>query len=680
MRRHIILCLVLLSFAAIYAQRTVKLEPKSTDIEQWISRNFGKGQVPPFSFVYDGTPSSSFIKKWKYSKTHHPNTEPDVSAYTITYTEPQTGFKVECDIKGYPQYGAVDWTLRFVNHTESNSAQISDVKTADISFSTSAKGPFRIHYAEGSTGARHDFAPRMADLQTGDSLYRAPHGGRSSSHGGFPFFNIETQAQCGAMVAIGWTGQWYSLIKPVSASAVHMDTGLEHFNAYLKPGERIRMASVCLLFWEGADRMIGHNTFRRFMLAHRSRKIGGKPVFYPMSGGFNWGDPAPCNEYTCVTTEYAIALMQRSKMFGILPEVFWMDAGWSEHADEYEKGRNWYNTAGTWRPDKIRYENGLRPVADYAHKLGSKFMVWFEPERVAAGSEWAQAHPEWLLSKDGDANFLLNLGEPDALKWLCQYMGDFMEESGIDYYRQDFNIEPLGFWRQADEPKRMGITEVKYIEGLYAYWDYLLERFPDMLIDNCASGGRRLDYETSLRSAPLWRTDYQYSEPMGYQCHTYGLNLYLPQHGTGAYYVDRFDFRSSMSSAVVFNWKFTQAGQSFLDMQKCIEEYKEVRPYYYEDYYPLSGMGDLTGNDCWLAYQLHKPSDQTGYVVAFRRPENKENDYTVRLSGLNAARMYVITCKDTGKTFEKSGAELLNGFTLHIDKPRASLLLKYVPQ
>ena len=349
-------------------------------------------------------------------------------------------------------------------------------------------------------------------------------------------------------------------------------------------------------------------------------------------------------------------------------------------SDEYEKGRNWYNTTGTWIPDKERYEKGFRPVSDSAHKLGTKFMVWFEPERVSPGSEWAEAHPEWMLSKKGNGNYLYNLGNPDALKWLCQYMGDFMEQNDIDHYRQDFNIEPLDFWHQADEPNRRGITEVKYIEGLYAYWDYLLQRFPNMIIDNCASGGRRLDYETSLRSAPLWRTDYQYSEPMGYQCHTYGLNFFLPQHGTGAYYVDRFDFRSSMSSAVVFNWKFTQTGQSFLDMQKCIKEYKEVRPYYYEDYYPLSGTGDLTGNDCWLAYQLHKPSDQTGYIIAFRRPDNKESDYNVKLSGLDAERTYILTCKDTGKSMEKSGAELLKGLTLHIANPRASLLLRDGPK
>jgi alpha-galactosidase len=51
---------------------------------------------------------------------------------------------------------------------------------------------------------------------------------------------------------------------------------------------------------------------------------------------------------------------------------------------------------------------------------------------------------------------------------------------------------------------------MKHIEGLYNFWDNLLARNPGPLIDNCASGGRRIDLETIGRSVPLWRTDYSY--------------------------------------------------------------------------------------------------------------------------------------------------------------------------
>ena len=120
-----------------------------------------------------------------------------------------------------------------------------------------------------------------------------------------------------------------------------------------------------------------------------------------------------------------------------------------------------------------------------------------------------------------------------------EYIGDMIEQNGIDYYRQDFNMEPDKYWARYDEPDRIGMKEIRHIEGLYAFWDYLLERFPGLLIDNCASGGRRLDLETIKRSAPLWRSDYyHYDDPDGYQCHNFGLSFFLPFHGTGILQTD----------------------------------------------------------------------------------------------------------------------------------------------
>ena len=139
-------------------------------------------------------------------------------------------------------------------------------------------------------------------------------------------------------------------------------------------------------------------------------------------------------------------------------------------------------------------------------------MVWFEPERVYKGSAWDNSYPQWMLG-DASSNKLYNLADSAALDYLCKYIGDFLEHNDIDYYRQDFNMYAENIWKTHDKEGREGITENHYIEGLYKYWDYLLNRFPTLLIDNCASGGRRIDYETVLRSAPLWRTDYHYGEP-----------------------------------------------------------------------------------------------------------------------------------------------------------------------
>ena len=134
-----------------------------------------------------------------------------------------------------------------------------------------------------------------------------------------------------------------------------MAAGMKRMNLYLYPDESIRTPSVSLMFWESKDRMDGHNQFRRFILAHNSRKINGKLAEYPLSSGFNYRDPSPCGEYSCITSDYAIAMVKRYIQFGLKPEVFWLDAGWHTDASDFEHGKSWANTTGNWTIDTLRF-------------------------------------------------------------------------------------------------------------------------------------------------------------------------------------------------------------------------------------------------------------------------------------------------------------------------------------
>lgn len=675
---------LLLALGAIPASAQVRLHMQGdkTDIARWIDSRFAKGQLPPFSFILDEKPSEEFLRSWRWSRTAPASTDKNVVLRTFTYTDPRSGLEVVCDVKGYPEFRAVEWVLHFHNTSAKNSGQLTRVKVADFDMVYPAAGALKIHYAEGNKISKADYAPRTAEFRTEQPLHIEPHGGRSSEEA-FPFFNLESEAsQQGVMVAVGWTGTWFADLEKRDPSRLTLAAGMLNTDLYLYPGEQIRTPSVALMFWSG-DRMNGHNRFRRLVLAHHSRKVDGSP-FYPLCSAFNYRDPQPCGEYSCLTADWAIAMVRRYSMFELTPDVFWLDAGWHTGAGDFRHGKSWANTTGNWTVDRERFPEGLKPVSDAVHEAGAKFMVWFEPERVVKGTQWATEHKEWMLDTEWPEGseqstwYLFDLGNDEACDWLCKYYGDLIEENGIDYYRQDFNMLPAGYWRDADEPGRSGIKEIRHIENLYKFWDYLLERFPGLLIDNCASGGKRLDWESIGRSAPLWRSDYyHYDDPDGYQCHTYGLNFFLPIHGTGILLPDQYSFRSSLSSALQCNWKVTEPGVSVLDMQQRIREYRDIREYYYEDYYPLSGTGDLTGSDVWLAYQMHRPSDDSGIVVAFRRQDAPNAEYTVRLGGLTPDTSYTLLDCDTQAETVRSGRELTEGLTLRLDNPKSSLLIKY---
>ncbi len=647
--------------------------------ELWLNQVFAKGKIPPFSFVLDGKPSSSFIKKWKHSLKKESSANQDELRYTVSYTDPASKLRVDCQIFLYAKFNAVEWVLHFTNGGGGNSGQLTNVHAVDLGMPYAADKPAHLYASEGSDHNINDFRLKKYTLQTGQPHHMEPQNGRSSDKTAFPFFNIESEGHGGVIVAIGWTGTWYADVSREATKGVRLQAGMKNTDLYLLPTETIRTPRVSMSFWKGNNFIDGHNQFRQFVLAHHSRKIDGKFAEYPLSGGFEWGDPAPCNEYTCLTEDMAIAFAKRYKQFGIMPEVMWLDAGWYAGVGGPDfSGANWYNSVGTWRVDTTRFPRGFKPLSDVVHKLDAKFMVWFEPERVMKGSELATRFPQWMLKKKGEENmFIYNLGNKEAREYLSKYIGDFLEENGIDYYRQDFNTPIQPYWEANDEPKRKGIAEIRYIEGLYAYWDSLLERFPNLLIDNCSSGGRRIDLETTSRSAPLWRTDYQYGEPNGAQNHSYGLNFYLPLHGTGVFAFDEYSFHSVLSSALVLNWDLTGQQGDIREMRRLVAQYKLLRPYFYENYYPLSGLGDLTPLNVSIAYQLDRPSDQTGVVVAMKRKENTADRVTVRLNKLDPQATYeLVNLKDNTQIL-KRGDELMAGYDIELKGQPSSAVVKY---
>jgi alpha-galactosidase len=673
MKRTICIILLLAGWLsdALFAQNSTLLKEKTTpDPVRWMQRHFAKGQLPPFSFVYDGKKSDEFITRWRY-QSQKLSATPGREVYLHTYAESGNGLVVKCEVTVFKDFPAVEWVLKFENTSGRNTPLIEKAKVIDHTFNT-ASGRFILHHSRGSDARRNDFEPMDRPVRAGEEIHLSPDRGRSSDGSAFPFFNIEAPGQTGIVVAVGWTGKWYADLSRTSDRTFTLASGMERMQLSLLPREEIRTPRICLLFWSGNDRMTGHNQFRRLILKHYSRQINGQFAEYPLATNFDHQNPAPCGEFECLTADWAVASIRQKQYLDVLPEVFWLDAGWYAGCGKDEKGR-WWNNVGNWTVDRERFPDGLRPIADAAHQAGAKFMVWFEPERVWPGTQFDREQAGWLIKLPNEDNRLFDLGNPDARLWLTDYISDFLRREGIDYYRQDFNFDPYPYWQAKDQPGRIGMAEIRYIEGLYAYWDSLLVRFPGLLIDNCASGGRRLDLETTMRSAPLWRTDYQYGEPNGYQCHTYGLNFYLPIHGTGPSSADNYNFRSGLLGAMTTGL----CCRPIADIRKTIRDYKELRPYFYGDYYPLTSSENYTDDNIWLAYQLDRPEQGDGIVLAFRRKDSLQESIPVRLSGVNDGQTYELYDEDSQTRERKSGSELKTGIVLRIPAAPGSLLIRY---
>ncbi|MFI5381144.1 MAG: alpha-galactosidase [Tepidisphaerales bacterium] len=618
------------------------------------------------SFVYNGAASATLLPKWP-RQAKEEAIDARRQRREITWTDPATGLEVRAEAVSFRDFPAVEWVVYLKNTGKTDTPIIENIQAMDAVLPLAVSGQATLHWAKGGVASFDDFAPQETVFRPGVKLHLQPGGGRSSSQV-MPFFNAEAGGG-GVIAAIGWTGEWAADFSADPSAQVILKAGMARTRLLLHPGESIRTPRMLLLNYEG-DCWRGQNLLRQFVLAHHRPQRNGQPLLAPITNG-NWGG-----------TRAEIHLDNIRKIIeNQLPiEYYWIDAEWFGRA-----AGGWYPNVGNWEVRKELYPNGFKPLSEALRKSGRELMLWFEPERVFKDTPWRKDHPEWMLDTGGDS-CLLNLGNSDARKFLSDFISARIDEFGLGCYRQDFNIDPLDFWHKADAPDHQGITEIRYIEGLYAFWDGLLAKHPGLIIDNCASGGRRLDIETLGRATPFWRTDGP-RDAIAHQCHTWGLLPWVPLNATSQDRAgDDYEFRSSMSSALCINWWVSGDAPAekipdnfpYAWAKRTLDQYVRFRQFYDGDYYPLTGYSQA--RDLWMAYQLDRPDLGKGLVVALRRPESPYVSARMVLRGLDEKAEYEVTDVDTGVKRARllSGKELgTTGLEVRIDAVPGSALLMY---
>ncbi len=613
---------------------------------------------PFFSFTYGGRPSSELLKTWTVERASR-KLDKARTERTVVYTDSQTGLVIRCVAIEYHDFPTVEWTLHFKNTGQKATPILENVQALDMRFARGHYGEFLLHHAVGSPCAVNDYQPLASELLPKTEKRISALGGRPTNSD-MSYFNVEVPTGSGVIVAVGWPGQWSSSWIRDEDVGLRIRAGQELTHLKLLSGEEIRTPLMVLQFWT-QNWIRAQNVWRRWMLAHNVPKPNGRvpqPELFGCSSHL-------FNEMQEATEENQKACIDRYLNEGIKIGHWWMDAGW------YPFGNVGWPKTGTWEVDTKRFPRGLRAISDYAHSKGVKTIVWFEPERVHPDTWLTKNHPEWILGGAGGG--LLNLGNPQARQWLTQHVDQLIEKQGIDLYRQDFNIDPLACWRSADGPDRQGITEIRHVEGYLAYWDELLERHPGMFIDTCASGGRRNDLETLRRAIPLWRTDYR-CEPIGTQCCSYGISLWIPLSGTGAADADLYTFRSNMVPFTNCLFDVRSKTLDFNLLRRITAQWREIAADFLGDFYPLTEYS--TTRDSWMAWQFDRPERGEGFVQAFRRDKCIFEVGRLQLQGLDPTANYEVTDLDLDKSRQMGGRELTEkGLLVTIsDRPGAVLI------
>ncbi|MBR4751352.1 MAG: NPCBM/NEW2 domain-containing protein [Thermoguttaceae bacterium] len=645
----------------------------------------------PFSFVYDGQSSRSFLKNWNVTREKSESVD-GKETRTLTFTEPNGRLQVVCNVIDYVEYPFVEWTLNFKNLSQdADTPIIENIMPIDAIFGRdfferrgfsgwdpecgdalrwNEQHEFKLHYSIGSPCRVDDYMPLVKQMDPGQKFDVATSGGRpTNSH--LPYFNLESY-QKGWIIVLGWSGQWSASFERQGELETHVTAGQELTHFKLHPGEEARSPIAVVAPWFRESWFDAQNVWRRWMIDYNVPRVPDKDNPDNKKGKVIETHLAACSSHFFAEMTQATTATQKEFIAdylkrGVQLDYWWMDAGW------YPCEGNWGKT-GTWEVDQTRFPGGFRPITDFGRERGVQTIVWFEPERVAGDTWLTNNHPEWIFG--GSNGGLLNLGNKEAREWLTNHVDELLKKEGIDFYRQDYNIDPLSFWRAADEPDRQGISEIRYVEGYLAYWDALLERNPGLRIDSCASGGRRNDLETMRRAVPLLRSDYLL-EPVGQQTHTYGIALWIPFFGSGTRAFHDYEIRSLFVPYFNFCYDVRDDEADWDVVRKNLNIWREsLASYFGADYYPLTSVS--LDQDVWIGWQFNDEEKGEGVVQMFRRPDSKMIAGRFPLRGLDQSATYRLKDVDSGKTSEFSGKELTEkGILIEIDSAPKAAIIRY---
>ena len=651
------------NFERISAEEMNVTDEEKKNCREWFDDNLllrnGIKELP-YNFKYGTKTLNKTIDDWTFDVS----AESEVGeAYRggktsyITLKHKTNGIVATVEATIYEEKATCDWTVFIKNEGNENSETISNFYALDKAFETGAS---EVYFSKGSRDEAYDFVMLNKNLTAFDCVFNSIDGRSTDKY--LPYFNIAGESE-GIVLAVGWSGFWETKLKELSGVTT-AKVGQENLKAYLLPDEEVRSPLVSLTFYENENPLKGFNMFRSWIT----------DCVYPENIPDTMTMMEVAGPLSTSTAQQIMDTMNTFKPF-VFENVdyFWMDAGW------YKYNEGWHDTVGTWVPDENRYPNGIKELSDYGKEKGCKLVLWYEPERVVKGTPLYDAginKDGWIISFEDDDNTMYNLGNEEALQYLSELIAASLKENGVSLYRQDFNFSPEKYWKQADEALydgRAGICENHYISGEYAFLDYLTDNIDGLIIDNCASGGRRLDLEMARRSIPVWRSDYNcaphYDIMEATQSMTYGLSFWLPLSGTLQYNDNEYNARSSIMPFTLETFGTIHS--------PYFSVYKPQREMMSEKYYPLES-GTYLKNKI-LAMQYSDNNAEEGYALVYKRINVKETEYTLKLNGLKADTQYEVYDIDSPETvYTLTGEELMyDGIKLQLPDGEKAFIIMF---
>ncbi|MDX3248854.1 alpha-galactosidase [Streptomyces sp. ME18-1-4] len=457
--------------------------------------------------------------------------------------------------------------------------------------------------------------------------------------------------------------------------ALNGPTDAEHqWRVRLAPGAEFTTVPGVLALGAGFDAAMGALTSYRRAVRRPHPDHAALPVVFNDYMNTLMGDP---------TTEKLLPLIDAAAEAGA--EYFCIDSGWYD-----DDADGWWDSVGEWLPSPRRFPGGgIRAVLERIRGRGMVPGLWLEPEVVGVRSPVAAAlPPDAFFQRDGvrlteQGRHQLDLRHPAARAHLDRTVDRIVGDWGVGYLKLDYNIviDP-GTCAPGDLAPGAGL-----LGHAQAYLDWLsevLDRHPGLVVENCASGGMRMDGAT-LAVTQLQSTSDQ-QDPLRYPPIAAAAPTAAPpeQGAVWAYpqpgYDDdliTFTLGGALLGRIHLSGHLDRMTQRQLALVRdAVGAYRTIRGDLAQaaPFWPL-GLPGWT--DEWLVLGMRVPGDRTSYVSVWRRGGDSELQLPVRHLAGRAVRAEILH-----PSAATAGSAVWDGSGLRISLPRtpAVLLIRLTQQ
>lgn len=306
-------------------------------------------------------------------------------------------------------------------------------------------------------------------------------------------------------------------------------------------------------------------------------------------------------------------------------ELFVMDDGW--FGDKYPRNDD-RSTLGDWMVDKNKLPNGVKSLVDKAKSLGIHFGIWIEPESANTTSEFFEQHPDWVLTEKkrtlkqgrGGTQVLLDLCNPKVQDFVFSVVDNIMTENpDIAYIKWDANCALQNYGSTYLPQNKQSHIYIEYHRGLLKVLQRVRQKYPNLVIQDCSSGGGRVNYGllpyfdefwTSDNNDPYQRVFIQYATSYFFPSNAMAQHIGHSPYGiTGRSTPIKYRTDVAMSGRLGIELQPSKMNdEEMLQTKRAVSEYKSIRE--------LVQLGNL--------YRLASPFDENnGYSAFLYSNDNK---------------------------------------------------------